>query len=746
MAASKKPAPTDDTMSTDPNILPKQSPQDDILDVLAEFETGLESLKALYAQRQRLQTRIRQHEEEVQTKETALNQRAAELAQAQAAHQQRQKDLEAALAKLQSREAELDSTAKAIAADRAALDSSRHKLDEEVQARGQTLAAQAQKLADESRAVENLTHELEQQAKALEQQRAAFEQERRTRAADLAEIESLRKDLAAQREILASHEKQSKDLQARVDSLGQELKQARDLAARHAKAAEQATTSAAAASKSQVEQLAQKAAALEQQSKSLEHQNKELAKTADAARALAATAQAQAAASQVQLEQLHQKSAQLEQQNQEFAKVAGSSKSASAALQSQLTALQTKAGEFEKALAQEKSESARLSASLAQQTESAAALEKTVEGLQAKLKHELAEREEMRRQLEAAQAGLMQATARSNQLEAQLAKALNEVKALQAAAAAKPKSAVSSSNASMLRRRARLKLAHDLIRERYQKLGKANEALKKRIEQCDQIMAQRQELAAIRDRVVLAERAALRKQGGSRAAVMTLCAVGVFAVLSGLAWAVAREVAPATFLATSQLKADGRGRALNQNEIAEWQTFHQGLLGDPRFHETAAERFKKQGMATLASAPAVAEMIRENLTTETSKAGQLSLHLKGKGSDRTARELETFTAAFVSHANAAQQQRIDGSVTEVLAAATVGADPLDNTRTIYAGGILAAGVVLAGALWMLLWKRLVGAKTAFETDGEIAAALDDAKWANFAANGAAAQVAQAKHR
>jgi hypothetical protein len=151
-------------------------------------------------------------------------------------------------------------------------------------------------------------------------------------------------------------------------------------------------------------------------------------------------------------------------------------------------------------------------------------------------------------------------------------------------------------------------------------------------------------------------------------------------------------------------------------------------------------------MEAIGTAPAVADLIRNNLNTESAKFGQLSLHLKDKGSDRTQRELETFTAAFVSHANAAQQQRIDGSITEVATAAAVGLDPIDNTRTIYAVGFLAAGVVLAGMLWTFLWKRLVGAKTAFETDADIAAALDDAKWNNFASNGAAAQVASARNR
>jgi hypothetical protein len=685
------------------NIIPQQNPQEDVLDVLAEFESGLEALKALYSQRQRLQSRIRQHEEEVGKKESALAQRSQEIERATAEHHQRQKDLDAALAQINARESELDAAAKALASERASLDVSRSKLDEETHARADALEAQSRKVAEESQAVEKLTHELEGQAKELAEAKAAFEKERRTRAADLKEVEALRADLANQRQSLAAQEQASRELQAKVDALGKDLAQAREQAALHAESARQA---AAVTTRS-----SQDTAALKQQL------GEQLA--------LAAKATAESASLKAQVSDLAQ---QLADQAAAATNANEHSKTSSA----HLAALQKKAGEFEQQLAHEKQETARLTAALAQQQQDAAALAKQLDSLNAKLKMELGEREEMRLKLEQAQAGLMQATARSAQLEDALAKAAEQIKSLQKAAAnAKPTVPLTASTASMLRRRKRLKLAHDLIRGRYQKLGMAHDALKKRIEQCDQVMAQRQELAAIRDRVVLAERASLRKQAASRATMMVLCAVAVFGLLGALSWAISREVAPATYIATSQLKATGRNRTLNPAELAEWQSFHVGLLEDPRFHETAADRFKKQDMVSLSSAPQVANLIRNGLTTESLSTGQLSLHLKGKGADSTTRTLETFTAALASHANAAQQQRLDGGVTEVSLAATPGLDPLDNTRTIYAGAILATGVTAAAFLWMFLWRRLAGAKTAFEQDAQIAGALDDARWNNF---------------
>jgi chromosome segregation ATPase len=680
-------------MQEQENIVPPAKPDEDVLDVLAEFESGLESLKALYSQRQRLQARIRQHEDEVKAREATLAQQAAELQRAAAEHEQRQKSLDENMARLAARESELEAAAKQLAEGKTSLEASRGRLDEETAARSKSLEAQAKKLAEESQAVEKLTRELESQARSLEQDRAGLAREQQSRSASLSEIESLRADAAAQRDKLAAQEAQSRELQQKVESLARDLAQARELADKHAAAAKEAAQQVVlAANKSGDQQTA-----LKQQ-------------LADQAKALAAAA---------------------EQSKTTVAK---------------LSELQKRAADFETHLAREREETARVTATLAQHQESAQKLQHTVDGLQAKIKSHLAEREDMRLKLEAAQAGLMQATARCTQLETALAKALAEVKSLQAAAEAKAKKPVTASNASMLRRRARLKTAHDLIRERSKKLAAASEAIKKRVEQCEQVMAQRQELAAIRDRVILAERSALRRQAGGRAMVMVLCAVCVFALLAGFAWAASRELAPATYLATSQLKADGRGRVLNPAELAEWTQFHAGLLEDPRFHETAADRFKKAGMMSLGSPSAVADLIKHEMTTQVINPGTLNVHLKGKGSNRTQLTLETFTAAFASHANAARQQRLDGSVTEVSMAAAAGVDPLDNTRTIYAVALLAGGVLLAGMLWAVLWKRLVGAKTAFESDGQVASALDDARWTSFAATGAAAQVAGAKAR
>src|SRR5262245_14737334 len=94
-------------MKEQDDIIPATKPEDDVMDVLAEFETGLESLKALYVQRQKLQTRIRDQEEQCKQREAAVAQRAAEIERAAQEQVSRMQELDAAKAALEQREKEL---------------------------------------------------------------------------------------------------------------------------------------------------------------------------------------------------------------------------------------------------------------------------------------------------------------------------------------------------------------------------------------------------------------------------------------------------------------------------------------------------------------------------------------------------------------------------------------------------------------------------------------------------------------
>jgi len=383
------------------------------------------------------------------------------------------------------------------------------------------------------------------------------------------------------------------------------------------------------------------------------------------------------------------------------------------------------AAKFEKLWTVERDEAARLKDAMLKRATDTTELEGSLGTLRERLKSELANRQEAQQAIEAADAKAAAAAAQAQDLQAQLAEALRKAAAFEQAAQDKPRI---TGDLAILRRRQRLRRCRELIREQTAKVRKGSEAIKTRYQQLEKLLAQRSELVVARDKIIEAERKLQHARAANRAAVVSLCAVAIFAILGGLSWALAREVAPATFIASSWLKADGPSRDLNEAELEEWQRYHEDLLKDPHFHAVAAERFKRQAVTSLASASSVATLLSSSLTTQSPANGELKLELAGQGADNTARTLDTITAAFASHANAAQQRRIDGGRTVVSQPAQASSDPIDNTRTLYALAMAAVGVAAAGALAMFVWRRLTGVKTSFEHDGQVAAALAGSHW------------------
>ncbi|MFO0833266.1 MAG: hypothetical protein U0637_15650 [Phycisphaerales bacterium] len=349
----------------------------------------------------------------------------------------------------------------------------------------------------------------------------------------------------------------------------------------------------------------------------------------------------------------------------------------------------------------------------------------TITALEATVRHAFADRADMEGRLTETRGYLDEAADIIRSLESQL----QQQRAARRAVAEGGEATVDPEFfITMETRRRRLRLMHTMLRDRTDKVRKASEALRTRFEQCEGVLKQRAELAAAKERIVEAEKRVQRSSSRSRAAVVMLCAVASMGVIGGLSWALARQVAPATFLATAELSADGRGRTLQPGELDEWQNYHEKLLADPRFHQMAAERFQRLGMATLGTPMDVKRFVDEKLRYESMNPGQMSLHLEGQGAKNTERTLNTFAAAFASHANAAQTARTDGSVTRVTQEARTGDDPIDNTRTYWALGMMGIATSVCFVVAAALWKKLAGAKTAFEQDTQISAILDESRW------------------
>jgi hypothetical protein len=392
-----------------------------------------------------------------------------------------------------------------------------------------------------------------------------------------------------------------------------------------------------------------------------------------------------------------------------------------ARMQRELSSLLHVLEEYEQLWGIERHESARLTASHDQAQREAQEADHIVDVLREKLREELAQRRQVAEQLEHAQsqAGKLQLSV--EELRAQLANA-------RTAGAHRRSETFMADPAAVARRRRRLRQMHDLTLAQLKKVKEGGDALKHRFEQCELVLRNRSELASARERVIEAERRVQSRMASSKVGVLMLCAVGTFATVGLLSWAIAKQVAPATYIATSMVAADGRGRTLSTNDLNNWEKYHTEILKDPRFHQFASDRFQRAGIETLGHASAVTEFVNENIRSEMRNPGEMKLHLTMQGRKKAERTLDTFTAAMTAFANTNQIQRIDGSVTKVAEASDTGGEPIDNAQTYYALSILGGLMTLVTTASIVVWRRLARAKTAFERDTHLAGVLDDAKW------------------
>ncbi|CAG0965507.1 hypothetical protein PHYC_00961 [Phycisphaerales bacterium] len=357
-------------------------------------------------------------------------------------------------------------------------------------------------------------------------------------------------------------------------------------------------------------------------------------------------------------------------------------------------------------------------------------LQRALSMAQGALASEKARREELEQRCEQLGTLTAQHEKRAGELVPKLAQASSEIESLRADLERAKREPVKRDGGFMARRRARLAEYRRAVRRQVLKVRKASEALGKRMEQVDQLLSQRAEMAQARQRIIEAEHRLERSKAKGRAAMVTLCSVAVVAMLGALSWVLAREVAPATYVAEVTLKADGRGRDLNEAELEEWKRYHMELLGDPMFQEAASERFARQGMLKLGTPAAVSGLMTAWVHADSMAPGEIRLNLTGRGKDETRRTLEALSASVASFANAAQQRRIDGGSTVIPVPAHVDDSPVDNTQVYYALTMMGVGTALAGILAMTVWKRLSSVKSRFEHDSQVASVLDEARWAD----------------
>lgn len=703
------------------------NPEQQVMEMLAGFEERLGELRRLWDEHRSAEARLREKEAEFARREAdhkdQLEQFARKLEQAdkdRAAIDRRRAELESADAAAANRAAELEeAAAKTQAAEARVLE------QERVAARqAQTIAEQATARQAELTAQEQAVQALSGD---LESQRAA-----------LAERETKLRAVAEQVALLEQQAGQTRDEAIRAaDAARDELKTAlseRDLLAAELERREKTQNETGRKLNDELETINRRAA---EQNAEIETLRARLAES-DGARA---GEDARSGAQQKKLteriealeSELASRDAALGKTRAELAKVveelrAEREKPAAADTSTateQLTAAQTQLAARDSALEQAVAEAASLN-------ERIAGLERDLDeqrraadsaGQRALENDELIA---MRSELDRTKAELALAVDSCDRAHADLKKAQARASRQVGAAGVAPAFARDAARLEM--RRQRLSRVKSLHRQQSNKIRVASEALRKRLEQCEQMLGLRADLAQARQSLEHAHKRVQKQRGVGRMATTLLCFSVMVTLLGAVSWVVAGQVWPGRFVATATVQAIARGRELLPEERTDWQSFHEQLIEDPRFIERAAESLGKRGITSLSQPGELGPYLKSHMTSRSPGPGEISFELTGDGAERTSRVLDTVVTTLAAEANAARSKRLDGGSTDIKAAAEPGAAPIDDTRMRHAGMLWGASVGTFLVLGMIIWGRLAAAKLRYEGQSNVEHTLEEERW------------------
>ena len=270
------------------------------------------------------------------------------------------------------------------------------------------------------------------------------------------------------------------------------------------------------------------------------------------------------------------------------------------------------------------------------------------------------------------------------------------------------------------RRKRRLGYVREALRQEQQKVAKASAMLRERSAALAQQAAGHTPISNTKPArpAKSGPIAGLARLGTGMAGVAV-----TLAVLAGVSWLAAGELAKPTYAASVTVAHDARGRSVLAEDLAGWQAFHESLMEDPRFFEFAAERMRQRGMLGLGDAVSVKGFVEGSVTWVSGRDGELKLEVREQGAGRAERVAETLAIALVGQANAGRERRPDGLPSVVSQEARADARPLTNEQPIYAGGIMVGLTLLSAALGGLFSRRLGRLREQVEAEG--ATAIDE---------------------
>lgn len=278
-------------------------------------------------------------------------------------------------------------------------------------------------------------------------------------------------------------------------------------------------------------------------------------------------------------------------------------------------------------------------------------------------------------------------------------------------------------------RRGRLALYKSLLQQQARKIVTAQNALQKRHAECEQILQQRNKLASVAQDLARREKriAASKARSGAFTAILVLClSTGILAVLS---WQVTLRAWPGVYIAGAHVEADTHGREPNATQLDAWQRYHEELIENPQFIDTAAERLTRRGYPSLGKGAELAAKLRKDLYVQSAQDGELTLELRETGADRAQAVLDTIVTTLKSISEAGRDQRTEDFGVAIVKTAQSSERPV-NEQTLmgYAGGLLGGSLLAVGLFGGLIWTRLAGSKRKFEQSQAVEEALSEVDW------------------
>ncbi len=742
------------------------TPGGEAMDLISSMEAQLETVKRARAKQEEVEQRFAQQQQELAQREQQLQQASAELDEARSALSEHSAELDESKRSLQKQRDELarareelskereqnEHIAKQLHAANDQLSSERRELETQRAATGKLRA----EVEEHQLELKEKSDQLQQRIEQIERERIEHQSELEAKEAELQEATNTLESAiahASERAGVLSRERdkleqerrqlsaQTGDQSDRIAALEEQLAEAQSQLDR--------TNSSSSEAVEQIRELTDRCVELEGKRADLEKAHGDL----EELRQVHQQSQAKTAEDEQQLAALQAELVARSEVNNKLTAELDDVQSAAEAVRAQIQAKNDEVDRLNKAFNDSASGSNEQIEALTQQISAQLEGIKTLEGEKEQAQKELRATRKQLSELEeqisvggaevaSAQqlASLKEGVAKRDTAIAQLQQQLDKTKRW----AQKMQQRVESASADgemgpdhdeefMNRRRERLRRYKKMLRDQSGKILQAREVLTTRSAEYERLLQKRIELAEVK--ACLEKKATSLQSQSSRnkVAIAIMAFVSTIGILGALSWSVAQRAIPATHIMQATIAVQEEGEAIAPEHLVSWTAAIEQIADDPRLMEMAAERMKRRGILDLSTPGDLGARLNADLDLLSTQPGQVTLALKGEGVERTARTLETYTAALIAIANEGKSRRNDRAMTAMTQGPNRNADPIDQPHIVVAGMIWAGSSLGALLIGLIAWAKLARARRKFEEENPILHSLDESRWPQMSA-------------